>query len=142
MSDSPSQAASSDNGQEKTENEKIVEIDLGNLTDTQKLSLIMVLVAFVVQLIYLLNPNIISGILRPMITQQYQAIADYVTSFINTFVPYLVLVFIFFAFYSVYVLLLNDPDFMNLFYTIFKYFLIALFIDFILYFMSSSTGDP
>lgn len=142
MSDAQPQPAPSDNGQIKTENEQIVEIDLSSLTDTQKISLITVLFAFLVQVVYLINLNIVSGIIKSMITQQYQALADYVTAFINSFVPYLLVVFIIFALYSVYVLLLDDPNFMKLFYQIFKYLLIALVVDFILFFMSSSTGNP
>ncbi len=146
MSESTDQSSANNSSQmtpsTPSPEQSLVEIDLNNLTDTQKLVLVSIPIALVVQIIYLFNMHLITDFFKGMIVGiSYKPIADYVTSFLSTFVPYLVVIFLFFALYSVYLILVNDGEYLKLFNSVFFYLAIALVVDFILFYMSVSTQD-
>ena len=126
----------------KHETTDVIEIDIENLSDTQKFVLLSVPVVFVVQLFFLLNLKVFTDFFKGMIVGDYVLIPDYVKNFIVIFTPYLLLVFVFFALYSAYVILINDLDYMKFLNKILFYLFVALFVVFILFFMSASTVDP
>lgn len=147
MSESTEQSAILESSQTKNNasipEQPIVEIDLGNLTDTQKIVLVSVPVVLVIQLFYLFNMNLLTDFFKGIITgASYKPIADYVKDFVTTFVPYLGVIFLFFALYSGYILLLNDQVYLKELNKLYFYLFVALFVDFVLFFMSVSTLDP
>lgn len=147
MSESPEQSVSSPSVPVKspssTPEPSGIEIDLQNVSDTQKIAIISILVTFVIQIIYLFNMHILTDFFKGMISvASYKPIGDYVSNFISAFVPYLVVVFLCFAFYSAYVVLVNDSDHLKFLNTIYLYLVVSLVVDFILFFMSVSTSDP
>lgn len=147
MSESPEQSAATPSvpakGPSSTPEPTTIDIDLNNITGTQKIVLLSILLTYVIQIIYLFNMNIVTDLFKGMITvNSFKPIGDYVNNFVSTFVPYLAVIFLCFAFYSAYVVLVNDSDYLKLLNKISMYLVVGLVIDFILFFMSISTSDP
>ena len=74
------------NSTPNTPSVEVVEIDLGNLSETQKVTLVSVLGSFTLQLIFLLNLGFVTDIFKNFIPSTYQILTDYVRDFLNTFV--------------------------------------------------------
>ena len=101
MSASSDQEVITDKTSSKTLSKKsttdIIEIDIDKLSDTQKLVLLSVPIVFLVQLFYLFNLKFFSDFFKGMIAGDYVLLPDYVKNFIVIFIPYLILIFVFFS---------------------------------------------
>ena len=142
MSDLTEQTPSNASVQPVNKKQKVVEIEIKTLTDKQKISIISIVLVLVLQILYLLNLNIFTNFFKGMISGNYQPLADYAGAFLKTFIPYALILFVFFAFYSLYVILIKDEEHIKYLYQVWYYLIVMLFVDFVLFFMSEATSDP
>ena len=117
--------------------ELIIEID--SITENQKTLLIVTAISFIVQIFYLINIQLITGIFKPFIAQSYQPVADYVKSFLDTFVPYLIVLFFFLMLYFMYVVLVEDTETLKLLFDTFDYVGLGVVILIVIFFISVAT---
>ena len=136
MDNSATVPAASEDASTTEQEVEIIEIDLQNLTPIQKKLLLAVLGSFVVQIVYLLNMKIITDLLKIPITQSFQIVSDYVVEFLNTFVPYLLVIFLIVAIYVGYILLLDDKDYFKTGSDAFNLMAKIVALDFAFYFVS------
>ena len=139
MSDQPISAEIS---QLKDASSEILELHITNLSEKEKLTLVLIPAVLVFQVFYLFNLNLLSNMFKGMIKSPYQPVADYAEVFLNTWVPYLVLLFVFLSLFFSYTLLVNDEATIKLLHQGFFYLGVAIFTDFILLFMSIGTNNP
>ena len=121
---------------------EIVEIDLGKLSETQKLTLASVLGSFILQLIYLLNLGFVTDLFKNFIPSAYKDLTNYVRDFLMTFVVYFVVLFFVVALYIGYQILLNDKSNLYLGAQIFDYTVITALSFFALFFISIVIINP
>ena len=121
---------------------EVVEIEIGNLSETQKLTLISVLGSFIVQLIFLFNLGFVTDIFKNFIPSTYQILTNYVRDFLNTFVIYLLVLFLVIEIYITYQVLLNDNNNIYLGAQIIDNTVIVALSFFALFFITIVTINP
>lgn len=142
MEESANSTPAVEESSETSSKPETVVIDLGQLSDKQKITLLSVLGTIVLQVVYLLNMKVITDLFKGPVADSYKIVSDYVIEFINTFIPYLILVFVFLAFYFSYIILLGDEDYLKVAARAFEYSLIILLGDFVLYVVALMTISP
>lgn len=115
---------------------QIIEIDLANLSDIQKRSLLSVLGTFAAIIVYLLELGIFTGFMKNFIPSDYQILTDFVTNFIITFIPYLIVIFFMIEVFIAYQMLLNNKENLEFGAQIFDYTGLVLLAIVALFFIS------
>ena len=119
--------------------DKDLVIEIDSINENQKKLLIVTIISFIVQIIYLTNIQLITGLLKPFIAQSYNPVADYVKSFLDTFVPYLIVLFFFLMLYFMYVFLVEDKETLEILYDSFDYVGLGVVILLVIFFISVFT---
>ena len=90
--------------------EQEIVVELGNLNENQKSFLILTLASFIVQILYLTNIQIITGLFKPFIALSYNPVADYIVEFFRPVSPFLIALYFGFMFFFMYVILLDEAE--------------------------------
>ena len=128
--------------QSNEDSSEILELHFSNLSGQEKLTLVLIPVVLAFQAFYLFNLSLLSEIFKGMIKSPYKPVADYATAFLNTLVPYLLLLFVFLSVFFSFTLLVKDEATIKMLNQGYFYLGVAIFTDFILLFMSISTNNP
>ena len=116
--------------------EQEIVIEFGNLTGNQKTILFVTVLSFVVQILYLTNLQIVTGLFKPFIAQSYNIVADYIVQFLDTFTPYLVVVYFGILVVSVYEVLVNDHKDLGILAELFDYSAMGSIIFVVFFFIA------
>jgi hypothetical protein len=127
------------------ESDEILEIDITNITGKQKKALLSVPVTLFLQIVFFFNLQSITNIFKGMIVNNGYAInlvADYVTQFVNTLVPYLLIIFLVLALYFSYIIIINNEEYFKILEQTFNYIVLGIVTDLVFLFISLGSLDP
>ena len=94
------------------------------------------------QVVFLFSLNLFTSLFKGLIPISFRDVPDYVSAFLNTFVPYLLVIFITVALYIAYVILVQDPDYLKAGAQLFDYCGIGFIASFMLYFIAVVSLPP
>lgn len=139
MSNSNEQTTPESNTSETNQQEQELVIELGNLTEFQKDLLYVTLGSFVLQILYLFNLSVVTGLFKPFIALSYNEVGAYIVQFLNTFVPYLLVIFFGIALVSAYEILVYDQQDLKILGDVFDYSALGVIILIVLFFLAVFT---
>lgn len=118
------------------QSEKEIVVELGNMTDNQKLVFLITLGSFLVQIFYITNLQIVTGLFKSFIALSYNPVADYIVQFIHPAVPYILALYFGFLIFFIYVVLVYDPEDLLSLGELFDYSVVGIIFFMVLFFIS------